>query len=291
MPRTFDWNDIQVLLALARAGSASGAAAKLGISQPTVGRRLRALEAATGARLIRHRKGQLILSSSGERVLAAAERMERAAAEVSHGVRSDSGTVSPVRITAIPAVAQLMLQQLRAFFASAESPPIELVVTSQALSLPRGEADIALRMGRLPRADGLRCRRLGTVSYALYRSSRNGADAAVPLISDVPTAATHGHQISAQAQWIETEAQRNDSKVRLRISDPALRLEACTLGLGVALLPCLQGDATRGLTRIGQPLPHLTERIYLLAHPDALARAEVRAAFDAITKSLGGRVL
>ncbi len=281
----FDWDDARVLLALARAGNGAAAAAALGVSPPTIGRRLRALESATGGALIQYRDGQLVLTRAGQRIVAAAERMEVAAAEVGRVAGAEARTGAPVRLTAIATVAQILVRRLDAFLGSPAGPTIELVITSQVLSLSRGEADIAIRMGRLPRADGLRCRRLCTVSYALYRRSGKTACEAASLLNDVPTAATHGHSFSAQAQWVEAEALRQGTPVRLRISDPLLRLEACNLGLGTALLPCFLGDAEPELERVGQPIARLVEGVFLLAHPDTLARAEVRTAFDAIVKA------
>lgn len=281
----FDWDDARILLALARAGNGATAAAALGISPPTVGRRLRALEAATGGALVQYRDGRLVLTAAGKRIVAAAERMELAAAEISQVAGAEAATGAPVRVTAIAAISQILLHRIDAFLAPPR-PAIELVVTSHALSLHRGEADIALRMGRLPRAEGLRCRRLGTVSYALYRRTGKPKVRPVTFLNDVPTATTHGHPNSAQAEWVETEASRSGGTVGLRISDPILRLEACARGLGVALLPCFQGDAMPGLERVGQPVARLAEGIFLLAHPETLARSEVRTVFDAIARAL-----
>jgi len=277
----FDWDDARVLLALARAGNGALAAAALGVSPPTIGRRLRALEAATGGTLIQYRNGQLVLTATGKQLVAAAERMELAAVEVGLVAGAKAIAGAPVRVTAIAAVSQFLMHRIEALLAP-PMPTIELVVTSQAFSLPRGEADIALRMGRLPRAEGLRCRRLGTVTYALYRHAGNSKAGRSTFIGDAPTAATHGHPSSAQAQWIEAEASRSGGVVGLRISDPLLRLEACANGLGVALLPCFQGDAAPGLERVGEPIGKLKEGMFLLAHPDTLARREVREVFDAI---------
>lgn len=282
----FDWDDARVLLALARAGNGALAAATLGVSPPTIGRRLRALEAATGGTLVQYRDGQLVLTATGRRVVAAAERMELAAAEVGQVAGAEAVAGAPVRVTAIAAISQFLVHRIDSVLAPPK-PTIELVVTSLALSLSKGEADVALRMTRLPRAEGLRCRRLGTVTYALYRHARKKGERNT-FLNDVPTAATHGHPNSAQAQWIDAEAARSGGAVGLRISDPFLRLEACASGLGVALLPCFQGDATPGLERVGDPIARLTEGIFLLAHPDTLARSEVRVVFDAIVEVFRG---
>lgn len=285
MPAPFYWDDARILLALARAGSGAAAAAALGVSAPTVGRRLRALERTVGRSLVDYDDGQLVLTAAGRRLIAAAERMELAASALEQTAKVGHGIPAPVRVTAIPAIAQLLLHRLGDFLTSSETPPIELVVTSQPLSLPRGEADIALRMGRLPRADGLRCRRLAVIAYALYR--RSGPHAPVSaLLNDAPTVVTHGHQVSAQAAWIDGEAGRAGLPIRLRISDPGLRQEACVMGLGTALLPCLWGDANPALERVGPPVARLSERLFLLARPDTLARPEVRSVADAIAAAL-----
>jgi hypothetical protein len=133
------------------------------------------------------------------------------------------------------------------------------------------------------RTDGLRCRRLAVIDYALYRHSGASAPA---LLNDAPTAATHDHQLSAQATWVDGEAGRTGQAIRLRISDPGLRQEACALGLGTALLPCFWGDAAPELERVGAPVARLSERLYLLARPDALARPEVRSVANAIAAAL-----
>lgn len=285
MPPRFSWDDARVLLALARAGSAAAAASALGVSPPTVGRRLRALEAATGGAPLAHQvDGQLVLAPAGRRLIAAAERMEAAAAELGRGARGAAGTGSePVRVTAIAAVAHLLLHGLGPFLAAPDAPPLEILVTPAPLSLPRGEADLALRMGRLPRAEGLRCRRLGAVSYALYRRRGAAPPPGGGFVGDAPSAATHGGRAaSPQAQWVDAEAARSGARVRLRVSDPTLRLEACAIGLGAALLPTFQGDAAPGLERVGAPIARLGEGVFLLAHPDALRRTGVRAVADAI---------
>jgi molybdate transport repressor ModE-like protein len=48
----FDWNDLRYLLAIAREGSTLAAAKTLNVSQPTVQRRLAALEESIGRKLV-----------------------------------------------------------------------------------------------------------------------------------------------------------------------------------------------------------------------------------------------
>ena len=71
-----EWSDLRVLLAIAREGTLGAAARKLGQTQPTMGRRLRALEAAVGHTLFQRTGEGFVLTGEGTSVLGHAERME-----------------------------------------------------------------------------------------------------------------------------------------------------------------------------------------------------------------------
>ncbi len=68
---SMDWSDVRIFLAVARSGSLSGAAQRLGMSQPTMGRRLRALEDSTGQRLFQRGREGFQLTDEGASVLCA----------------------------------------------------------------------------------------------------------------------------------------------------------------------------------------------------------------------------
>src|SRR5215813_12877179 len=74
-----DWSDVRIFLAVAEAGSLSGAARRLKLSQPTAGRRIQALERQLGFALFDRRKEGLALTASGTELLPAATEMARAA--------------------------------------------------------------------------------------------------------------------------------------------------------------------------------------------------------------------
>src|SRR4051812_652231 len=71
-----DWSDVRIFLAIARAHSLSGAARLTGQSQPTMGRRLKALELDLGHALFQRGAEGFVLTDEGEALLAHAERME-----------------------------------------------------------------------------------------------------------------------------------------------------------------------------------------------------------------------
>ena len=77
-----DWDDVRVFLAVARHGSlrAGSRALTLGLSQPTIGRRLAAFEATFGGPTLFDRLPEgLRLNAAGEQLVPAAESVERAA--------------------------------------------------------------------------------------------------------------------------------------------------------------------------------------------------------------------
>jgi DNA-binding transcriptional LysR family regulator len=71
-----EWGDLRVFLAIAREGTLGAAARQLGQTQPTMGRRLRALEAAVGQTLFQRTGEGFVLTSEGTSVLGHAERVE-----------------------------------------------------------------------------------------------------------------------------------------------------------------------------------------------------------------------
>jgi DNA-binding transcriptional LysR family regulator len=73
------WSDLAVFLAAAREGSATRAAARLGLTVTTVTRRLSKLEEATGRPLFVRTADGLTLTSAEEALFPHAERVEQSA--------------------------------------------------------------------------------------------------------------------------------------------------------------------------------------------------------------------
>ena len=66
---------LRCLVAIVDAGGFTGAAAELGVTQPSVSRALAALEDALGVRVLRRTSREVLLTTAGERVLARARRV------------------------------------------------------------------------------------------------------------------------------------------------------------------------------------------------------------------------
>src|SRR6476661_1431402 len=97
------WDDVRIFLAVAEAGSVSGAARQLRVGQPTVSRRLAEMERTIGSRLFVRAVSGATLTSAGERLLAPAKKMAEWAGEVARAAEAnDAAPQGLVRITATP---------------------------------------------------------------------------------------------------------------------------------------------------------------------------------------------
>src|SRR5215470_16546595 len=113
----YDWSDLRIFLAAARARSMLSAAGELGVNQSTVTRRIAALEAALAIRLFHRNRDGCRLSEAGQSLLAQAERVAAEAETFEHMVAQRKRNFSGViRATTLETVANLFLTPLLSEF-------------------------------------------------------------------------------------------------------------------------------------------------------------------------------
>src|SRR5438105_13219674 len=141
-----DWDDVRVFLAVARQGSMRAAGRALGLSQPTIARRLTAFEAAIGGPSLFDRLPEgLRLSAAGEKLVSAAESVEEAVLTLERRRAAASPALSgTVRVSTGEAAAGFLARCLRESPATALPTGItlELVDSRQTANLARREADM-----------------------------------------------------------------------------------------------------------------------------------------------------
>ncbi len=167
--RQIDWSLIQSFARVARAGSLSAAARLHGVSQPTLGRHIRALEVALSQPLFSRTPTGQSLTPMGARLLEHARAMEDAAARISLAAAGSSARLEgTVRITAARIVSHYHLPPILARLRSQEPGiQIDLVASDEAENLMFREADIALRMFR-PEHGDLVAQKVADLPLGLY---------------------------------------------------------------------------------------------------------------------------
>ncbi len=165
-----DWNLVRSFLAVAENGTLAAAAAHLGISQPTLGRHIDALERDIGVVLFARGRRGMTLTEPGLSLVDEARAMQaeadRFSLKAAGNVQALSGTV---RITASEIVSTYILPPVLARLANAEPEiQIELVPSNMVENLLSRDADIAVRMFRPVQNDVIarKTNELGMGTYA-----------------------------------------------------------------------------------------------------------------------------
>src|SRR5262249_35956460 len=168
---TWQWDDVRFFLAVARAGSLSGAARILSVGHVTVGRRITILEKRLGATLLHRTPDGFAVTPAGDAVLRQCIAMETAALDLERvAAGRDSLAAGSMRLTATEALArQVIAPAIAELRKSHPDLRVDLAVGVRSLDIARREADLAVRVGR-PSGSGLVCRKLGEVGYSLYAS-------------------------------------------------------------------------------------------------------------------------
>jgi DNA-binding transcriptional LysR family regulator len=275
-----DWDGLRVFLALARTGNLTAAARQLGVSHPTVARRVAALEDRLGGRLFDRLPDRYALTVAGEELLADAEAMERAADSIrrrSAGLGDHAhGTV---RISAGEAMTAFVARHLPRLRQDMQCIEIELVASHLLANLSRREADLLIRE-QVPDLASLVTRRLGRVAYAVY-----GAPVLAPAqlsresLRALPWAGfDDDHNYMPGQAWLADLL--GSARPAVRVNNWLVLHEAARAGGGLAVLPCYLGDADPALRRVGPVLEEVAADQWLLVHRDLRALSRVRVVMD-----------
>lgn len=284
-----EWSDVKVFLAVAREQSLGAAARSLGISHPTVGRRLRALEAATGQALFQRHNEGAVLTEAGEAVLRLAEDMEASALAMQR--RLAGGSERPEGVLRVSAPD---------WFASSVLPPVlhalqrqhpgivpELMAGTRLFDLSRREADIVFRVVPFDEADIVQ-RRLMCVPYAVYAACEAEAPAAdgegaALLAMDAP--GLHYPDVA----WLRQRLPR--ARTVFATNHRGLQARLCAGGMGIAVLPRPVGEQMAGLRELDLGGLPPGREVWMGYHRDLRRMDRLRALADLAARMLGDGVL
>lgn len=167
----FDWDDLRIFLAVARARRVAPAARMLGIDATTIGRRLGRLERALDADLFELSAGERALTERGAALLRHAESVESAAMAAMEDVKGQQRALSgQVRVSVAEGFGTWLLAPgLADFNVRHPGIRIDLITASGFLNPSKREADMAVMLTR-PQRGRLSVRRLADYQLHLYAS-------------------------------------------------------------------------------------------------------------------------
>lgn len=282
-----DWEDLKVLWAVTTTGSLSQAAALLESTQPTVGRRLSALEARAGVTLVARSPRGCTLTMAGEALRPWLEQMMASAEGLSQAMsvaRADLEGV--VRIACGELVGYHLSSRLGSLLERAPRLEVSLLAGFDSVNLARGEAEIAIR-AQVPTGDQWVVKRLKPSRFVIYGSQA--------YIKANPAAYDERERF-VSCRWLELKGAGSARWINERIDARATRLsfdrslivvEAAAAGLGLALLPLHTGDRVPQLMRLSEPVEGYMLQPWLVMSSSAARLERVRLVSRWLQEVLG----
>lgn len=288
----FDWNRARAFLVTVEEGSLSAAARALGVSQPTLGRQVSALEQELGVALFERNGQGLQLTPNGQLLVEHVRGMGNAAMGLALAASGLADTIEGrICISASEATAMMVLPGLiKKLKQQHPAMVVDLIASNETSDLKRREADIAIRSYR-PTDSDLIARKLSDVQASLY--------ATAAYLQTLPQPVTI--QALAQAQFIgfnggDHQAYINglaehgvlisDANFGVSADNHLVHWELTKQGLGIGVMPIEMGDAEPTVVRIIPERSFYKGEVWLVSHRELRTNKRVRTVFDFLVGEL-----
>ena len=281
----FAWDDIAVFLALYRERTTSRAAEAVGCSQPTVTRRIAALEHALDLPLFERSATGLRPTAAADQLYPQAEQVERAICGFSSEVATLAGTgQNEIRLTFIDHFERLLIPVLRRFRERWPMVHTQLLASDRMYDFSRGEADIGIRGRSHPPGDDIVVHQLPPTGWTVFASALSYPSERPSRPEDVrdfPVALIDSSAGRLPVyQWLEEQARARTTT--MRCSNYSALKSAIASGAALSVLPCTVGYADPELVACFPPMEEFDVTIYLIARRAILRRPPGRDLFDSI---------
>jgi len=279
-----DWENLHCFAAFARQRSLSAAARELGVEHATVSRRIAALENELKLKLVDRRARAYYLTADGERIAAMAQRMEEEVFAVERAAQAGQDVLSgEISITAPPMMtAWLIAPRLHEFQQQHPGIRVRLITETRIASLPRREADLAIRLSR-PTEPDLVARKIGSLKFWLY-GTKDYLNRHAPGVRGF-LAYDESMELSEQQQWLR--AVLAGRPLVMQSNNLDVQYQAARHGAGIINLPFFMGDHDAKLSRVeDEEYIPLVREIWLAVHSDLRDVPIVRVVMPFITTCL-----
>jgi len=260
--KIFNWDDLRLFLALARAGSLSAAARDSGSSPATLSRRMLALERTTGSALfIRHDRGYTLTPDGAalHNQLAPIEDTILAAT-----APADPSETPLIRISSGTWTTRLLLANIADLTGSPPDLRLRFITSEAVLDMPHREVAIGIRNKR-PTEPNLAGREVSRVHFAVFATA-TAPDAWIRVMTDTPS-----------ARWVRA---RTGDPVVCEVTAPRDALDLALNGTGKVVLPTFVGALHPTLVQTGDIIDELSHGQWVVTHQDDRHLPEVRRLLD-----------
>ncbi|WP_424810584.1 LysR family transcriptional regulator [Roseococcus sp. YIM B11640] len=294
LAHSLDWSLLRAFVAVIRHGSLSAAARALRLTQPTLGRQVRALEEQLGEALFDRLPSGLRPNARAMALLAQAEAMDQAAAELSTALAGNPDAPSgTVRLSSSEIIGTRVLVPILGDLAiSHPEIEIELSISNTYENLLRRDADIAVRLDR-PAQEEVIAQRVGELEVGMFASRAYLKRRGMPSsLTDLGQHRMIGPDQDQRAMSIIMERRGLPLSRGLFTfrSDSRLAQEAAVrAGIGIGPIRTFEVEDDPEMVRV---LPQgFVERlpIWVTAHPDMRHARRLRVVYDAVVAGFRAR--
>lgn len=288
---TFDWNRARAFLVTAEEGSLSAAARALGMTQPTLGRQVTALEEELGVVLFERVGRGLVLTAGGLDLLEHVRPMGEAANRFALSASGQSHTLEgSICLTASEVISAFLLppvlQQLRRLHPAVD---IKLVATNEVRDLRRREADISIRSGK-PTDPNLVATRLRDTPARLYATPGYLKQIGSPkTLADFSRAdfIGFGDEDRFMNGLNALGFSLTPKNFPIQTANHMVLWELVKNGLGIGAILEEVGDAEPAVERVLPSLAPIPVPAWLVAHREVHTSRRVRMVFDLLVGHFG----
>ncbi|MEL7471362.1 MAG: LysR family transcriptional regulator [Pseudomonadota bacterium] len=248
-----NWDDYRLLLAVAESGSFTRAARALGVTQPTVTRRITEMEAQLGVELFDRMPDGVRTTEAGGRICSQAHIMRAQAEQIERSVRGIATGSDRVCVAAPEGLSYAVITPLLARFCRENNDTgVDLLISNRPVDILKHEAHVAVRMGD-PHADYLVGRRAGCTGLGLFGHERyfeqHGYPGTLDCLENQSIIESTGDLANIpQALWLR----ENAVAARIAYSSNSIvnQTRALADGVGLLALPVFLAQDMPGIRRV-----------------------------------------
>jgi DNA-binding transcriptional LysR family regulator len=290
------WQEMTVFVRVAECGSLSRAARELKLSQPSVSRIVRVLEARLGATLLLRTTRSTSLTDAGALYLERARYLLAEMEEAEQAIRGVDSLHGVIRL-AMPVLygSRVVIPAIGMFLARHPDLRVEMIMSDARQNLITDGVDVAIRLGVGPLEDStFGARRLGVVERLVVAApaylSAHGVPAHPADLARHYCIVQHG--VFGRESWRfmhDGAVTSVDVHAKLWINSAPGVMSAAVAGLGVALATqVMAGEELRTgqLTQLLEPYRLDPAEVYAVFPAGPRPSAKVRAIVDHLATSL-----
>jgi len=268
----FNWDDISTFLAVARYRSLSGAARAMQVNHSTIGRRIRALEAALETKLFERTRHGFMLTDAGDILLREAEGAESHIGNIAAKFSGDKSRIAgTVRVATMEALGSLFLApNFVKLYQDTNTVQVELVTASHWINLSKREADVLISFPK-PHGHRIETEKIGEFALFLYASddylARRGMPTTMAELKDHDFIGYIDELIAISAvRWLSDVFREPDAI--FRSTSLIAQYHATASGLGIAMLPTFVAGYDSRLRRVMPEQICVMRDFWLSVHHD-----------------------